>query len=134
MRKLLLLGLFLAAGSTGLVCGATAQTTNTECWREPGGGQSCTSITTAPPVDHYTDAIIQAETYLALNPPPVGVRVYRATVWIKCNHVQGFEVDYTNGAIYRSTDAPETKSVDRNLLGNLKAMGVVVIEDKAGCE
>ena len=97
------------------------------------------TIIVVPQADPLEAAIIQLEMMQAsvggsqaLAPAPAPVTVYRATVWIKCGRVQGFTVQYSNGAIVRSTDAPETKPVDRNLLANLVATGkVAVVEEDA---
>jgi hypothetical protein len=111
--------LILAAGRAGLAAALLS-----------GSVFAQNTIIVVPPADPYAAAIIQWETYLALAPTPARVTIAVATVWIKCGHVQGFTVQYTNGVVYRSTDAPETKPVDHNLLANLVATGKVAVVDE----
>jgi hypothetical protein len=136
MKKLFLAGLLGGCAATYLLAsGAGAQTTNTTCWPELGGAMSCTS--SAPPVDPYVAPIIQLEMLQAFQtgsqafaPTPGRVTIAVATVWIKCNHVQSFTVQYSNGGVYRSTAAPDTAPVDRKALAKLVATGKVVVVDE----
>jgi hypothetical protein len=95
-----------------------------------GSGFAQTTVVVVPPADPYADAIIQLEMMQALTPTPARVTIAVATVWIKCGYVQSFTIQYTNGAVFKSTGGPDAKPFDRGQLAALVSTGKVAVIDE----
>jgi hypothetical protein len=125
--KLILVGLILASGY------AAAQTTSTSCSPSVFGGMSCSSYTMQPPVDYYTPAIIQLETYLALHPAPPVKRAVDIVITTACGRYKSMSATYSDGSS-KSIDMQNRFIDEAELEAAERANPMVRVVDIAECE
>jgi hypothetical protein len=142
VKKLLLMGLFLAGPPLGGLGSATAQTTTcmsfswgTTCQSFGGPDYSTPALPVQAPVDYYTPAIIQLEMALAIAPAPVATVKHAIDIVIitRCGRYKSMRATYSDGST-KSIDM-KNRFVDEAELEAAEAANPVVrVVDFAECE